>query len=343
MSLLSPFVLTPSAMATTSPELDFVAGQTIGSGATTGFSYTYSNIGTVDGSAVDARVSLLSVINLDSDDDASDGADLLLDEVDDFSANATTNKQIRVGIDVLGNALETGYANFRIEFFYTGTTNPMVINNLVFHVKDIDSRQFLEVYSPTSYALTQDTDLVVLRAADDASIPLNGVRFAEPTGSSSSSSDEDHWAEVRYAATNIVDFRLGAKESGSASFDVSFRSAGFTSPIALVQSTIIHDMPLQKVVKKVAPGAVTSVFAKPIGNCGILVNFKRPSSLGTGSLVGYEIFRNGMKLTQVSAKTPKFIDRCVEQGQSFTYQVITITSDGKSVKSRSSNSIVRDR
>ena len=345
ISLLSPFFIAQPAIATTSPELDFIAGQDIGVNATTGFTYTYTNVGTVGGSAVDARVSIMNAVNLDSDDDESDGADLLLDELDERdSSNATINKQLEVGIDIFGsNALETGYVDIRFEFFYTGTTNPITISNLVFHVKDIDSRQFLEVYNPTSYALTQDTDLVVLRTADDATIPLNGVRFDEPLGSSSNSSDEDHWAEVRYSAANIVEFRLGAKESGGASFGVSFRSAGFTSPIALVQSTIIYDIPLEKVVMKVAPKAVSSVLAKPIGKCGISLSFKRPSSLGTGSLAGYEIFRNGMKLTQVSANSPKFIDRCVEQGQSFSYQVITVTSDGKSIRSRSSNSIIRGR
>lgn len=340
MSLLSPFMSVSSAMATTSPELEFVAGQDVGVGATTGFSYTYSNIGTIDGSAVDARVSLLNVVNLDSDDDQSDGADLLLDEVDDYFVNAETNKQMNVGIDIFGlNALETGYVDFRIEFFYSGTLSPLTISNLVFHVKDIDSRQFLEVYSPTSYALTQNTDLVVLRTADDASIPLNGIRITEPLGNSSNSSDEDHWAEIRYAATNIVDFRLGAKESGSANFGVSFRTAGFTSPISQVESTIVYDLPLNKAVKKVAPGAATSVIANRRGKCGIALTFKRPPNLGTGQLVGFEILRNGIKVAQVAAKSNKFFDRCVDGRTSFSYQVVVTTTHGKSLKSKPSNSI----
>lgn len=344
MSLLSPFLISQPAIATTSPELDFIAGVDIGVNATTGFTYTYTNVGTVGGSEVDARVSIMNVVNLDSDDDESDGADLLLDELDDYSSNATTNKQLEVDIDIFGDdALETGYVDIRIEFFNTGTTNPITISNLVFHVKDIDSRQYLQVYNPTSFALTQDTDLVVLRTTDDATIPLNGVRFFEPSGGSSNNDDEDHWAEVRYSAANIVEFQLGAKESGGAGFGVSFRSAGFTSPIAIVQSTIIYDIPLEKVVKKVAPRAVSSVVAKPIGKSGISLSFKRPSDLGTGSLADYEIFRNGMKLTQVSASSSRFIDRRVEQGQSFSYQVITVTSDGKSIRSRSSNSVVRGR
>lgn len=99
--------------------------------------------------------------------------------------------------------------------------------------------------------------------------------------------------------------------------------------------------PLDEVTKKIAPSAPGSPVAAWRTSSTAQVKIARPAAIGSGSLVRYEIYRNGKYLTSVSSSTRFFIDRKLERGISYSYQVIAVSTDGSSSKSRMSNSIYR--
>lgn len=103
--------------------------------------------------------------------------------------------------------------------------------------------------------------------------------------------------------------------------------------------TVFYEIKDPLKVKKVMPATPVRVVAKRLGREMIQISWSRPQSLGTGSLSGYDIYRNGKFATSVSANQSIFLDRQVEKGSSYTYQVVTKTTDGSSNKSRSTGSV----
>lgn len=238
--ILGGVVLPGSAQAVTvnvnSAPIAFANGAgdpVIGTKAGVGFSHRYSNVVTVGGVAIDAIVSVVSITNLDSDDNHASGADNLLDELDD---SGSPGDAIRLGLDVFGLDNQSGDTNFqgeavvRVAFLQAGTQNAATLQNVVINVKDIDSRQFVEFAAISSYLLTSTSNVqVATNTTDPSLVPAGSTRFLEPNGASSSNTNEQHWAQVSFNQLSFVDIKLGARESGSAYFGLEFSAATFTA------------------------------------------------------------------------------------------------------------------
>lgn len=213
----------------------------IGELAPVGFSHRYNNVVTVGGVSVDAIVSVMSATGIDSDDDHASGANNLLDELDD---DGSPGDAIRARLDVFGLDNQSGDTNFqgeavlRVAFLQSGTQNAATLQNVVINVKDIDSRQFVEFAAISSYKLTNNTEVSVATNTTDPSLVTAGsTRFFEPSGNSSSDSDEENWVQVSYSQMSFVDIKIGARQSGGAYFGIEFSAATFTTPVSTVNAT----------------------------------------------------------------------------------------------------------
>lgn len=91
--------------------------------------------------------------------------------------------------------------------------------------------------------------------------------------------------------------------------------------------------PVVIVPKVVLPSTPASVSIKAEGKKAIRINWTAPKTSGTGKVLNYEIYRNGKKIATVSASARTLLDRNLDSRQSYTYRIVTVGSQGKSIKS----------
>lgn len=97
----------------------------------------------------------------------------------------------------------------------------------------------------------------------------------------------------------------------------------------------------EKTVKKVGPSAPSTPVVKLIGKSSASIKLMRPTSNGTGTLTKFNIYRNGRLIASVPASKTSYVDRNLERGSSYSYQIQAISTDGQSQKSKVSISIYR--
>lgn len=98
--------------------------------------------------------------------------------------------------------------------------------------------------------------------------------------------------------------------------------------------------PIIEVLPKVIlPTAPTQITVKRAGKAALRIEWPLPKSAGSGKITGYEIYRNGQKIATVSSSTRSYRDAGLEVNQSYTYRIVTIATQGKSIKSVNSQSV----
>jgi hypothetical protein len=194
----------------------------IGADVAEGFTHRYDDVF----SGVDAVATLLDVVNVDSDDDSLDGADLL---VDYFDEDSSSGKEIDFDLDVFGDSgipdSEEGYATFRIDFVEANSNTSVTLENVAILVRDLDKQQFIAFAGISAYELSQSpaTEISVTDSA-------GRFEFSEPDGDESDSSDQDFWVAVEYESVDSVTITLGARQSGGAAFGIGFTDTTWSSP-----------------------------------------------------------------------------------------------------------------
>ena len=209
----------------------------IGYGAGVGFSHRYDNVVQIGDVSVDALVSLVSTSNLDCDDNYSDGANNLIDYLDNSSSSFPNALRTQIDIASGPETIDIGEAVIRVAFVRAGTRTPLTLQNVNISVKDVDDSQFVEFAAISSYKLTSDTALQVATNTSDPNLVTAGsTRFLEPAGIGTVSTDERNWAEVSYSQLSVIDIKIGAHEAGDAFFDIDFTAVGFTDVTNQVQA-----------------------------------------------------------------------------------------------------------
>ena len=209
----------------------------IGYGAGVGFSHRYDNVVQIGDVSVDALVSLVSTSNLDCDDNYSDGANNLIDYLDNSSSSFPNALRTQIDIASGPETIDIGEAVIRVAFVQAGTRIPLTLQNAVISVKDVDDSQFVEFAAISSYKLTSDTALQVATNTTNPNLVTAGsTRFLEPAGIGTASTDERNWAEVSYSQLSVIDIKIGAHEAGDAFFDIDFTAVGFTAVTNQVQA-----------------------------------------------------------------------------------------------------------
>lgn len=106
------------------------------------------------------------------------------------------------------------------------------------------------------------------------------------------------------------------------------------------ESTYRSIAPILEIINKVVlPAAPARVTVKRAGKAAFNLEWPVPTTAGTGKITGYEIYRNGKKIATVSTNTRKYRDKNLDPNQSYTYRIVTIATQGKSIKSISSPSL----
>lgn len=105
-------------------------------------------------------------------------------------------------------------------------------------------------------------------------------------------------------------------------------------------STYRSIAPILEIINKVVlPTAPARVAVRSAGKAAFYIEWPMPTTPGTGKIIGYEIYRNGKKIATVSSNTRKYRDTKLDPNQSYTYRIVTIATQGKSIKSISSPSL----
>ena len=181
------------------PYFQFTNGSDVGVGAAVGNTFLYEGVIVIDGTIVDATVTINRTVNLAS-------APTLDDENDS-----------RIGSSIDAADGMDGFLEYTVDFHADNDpSTPILISNLVMTVKDIDNSQYIAVEGVDSFNLSSSpaTKLTPRQSGNTLFIEeLNSV--------SSSSSDQDHWAVLKFDSTSSVTLRIGSKEGG-ASFGVVF-------------------------------------------------------------------------------------------------------------------------
>lgn len=190
-----------------------------------GESHLYEDVVTIDGTSVDARLTLNTVEEstelYDSDEFQSDGIDTYLyvdcngcDEDDEYTP-ADNYK---------------GYVEFTIDFFEAGTETPVILENLSFYVRDIDTYQYIEVLDPKSYIFDADSNLTAVYPDQNSDISEGHVRFYEMNGLDSEPENQLHWVQVNMESASSVTYKIGQDIPGGAFFSVRFSPVTFDNP-----------------------------------------------------------------------------------------------------------------
>lgn len=121
-------------------------------------------------------------------------------------------------------------------------------------------------------------------------------------------------------AQRTLRYDAGAYEAG----DSTYQAGG----------TVIEIAP-----KVVLPAAPNRVMVKRATRSALQVEWTQPTTAGTGKIMRYEIYRNGKKIATVPATKRSYRDAGLDSTQSYTYRIVTIGSQGKSIKSVNSQSV----
>jgi LPXTG-motif cell wall-anchored protein len=199
------------------PYFDFSNGSDVGDDFQVNDSFTYQDVTVIDGTTVDAIVTVNQIVNIDRTD--PDSLPIL-----DRSSNS------RIGTYFNPTDGMEGYVEYTVEFFEDNDpTSPVTITDLALTVKDIDELQYISAENVDSFNLSSSpaTKLTPRRSG-------NVLFIEELNDISSDTSDEDHWAVLKFDSTSSVTLRIGSKD-GSAYFGVVFSrgsnaSEEFTNP-----------------------------------------------------------------------------------------------------------------
>lgn len=220
------------------PGNEILAGGTASSAAV-----RYSNVITIGGTQIDALVSIVSLVNMESDTGLADNKVERIDDNDDDAAlEVKFNNSAPNGID--------GYAMFDVEFVARGTSNPVKLQNVTVYVDDVDNDQYVEFFGLANYVLSEGRVAGTVApytgsstfTLDDAStvnetVPSGAVRFFS-SGSSSDHNTEHLVVEARFSELTKLRTKVGSFRNDGATIDLNFRTFAFTDaadPVAVVQ------------------------------------------------------------------------------------------------------------
>jgi len=176
----------------------------IGVNASVGFSHLYEDVTQVNGTTVDATVTITQLVNLNPTD---------------FTLDRSNMARIGTSIEQNDSNLE-GYVEYTVAFHADNNPSaPITLTNFSVTVKDIDTLQFMASQNVDSFTLSQ-TPATKLTART-----VGNTLFIEELGDiQSDSEDQDHWVVLSFNSASMVTIRLGARDGDGAGFGVVFSS-----------------------------------------------------------------------------------------------------------------------
>ena len=209
----------------TQPDADGSSIYDIGENLTVGEYVDFYNVITDDdGQQIDARVTVLSLV----DQEGTSGTADELEFIDEADADSGENAYLKISTDYQvgqGNS----YAELKIQFYSSLSTSPVAatLQNVKMSTYDLDAYQYVELNNFDTYAVSTNTTLDVSEVRDSY------TRFIDTSGVGYSGTDSQTKgrATVTFNAVSEVVFRVGKVEpdgitdTGSSTFYLDF-SAG---------------------------------------------------------------------------------------------------------------------
>lgn len=175
----------------------------------------YTNVTSVDGIDIDAKITTESISQATISDYDADGS----------ASNNLEAFQVNQDITSVG-----GVVTYKFEFFDHSTNQPVVLENVSITSIDLDGggRQFAEFSSFQSYKRSTVTDIVAY-TTDASNQPLTGglVRFAQqrPNNASSTSNLPSTAVQVDFAQLSSFKVSFGNEaDTGTAYFGLTFKT-----------------------------------------------------------------------------------------------------------------------
>ncbi|MBC5842823.1 hypothetical protein H8R23_15525, partial [Flavobacterium sp. F-380] len=188
-----------------------------------GAKYIYTNVTTVDGTAVDAIVTLVDIVNatIVDVDNANNGGGSLRNRFQ----------------PVISSTVRGGYVEFSFEFYKAGTFGTaqqlqINLNSFVMEVLDLDGGEFYDIIIPAggSYALETPTSITVSDRA-----PFTRFQGSNISVDPISILNTSYIASVSFGSLSSVSFRLGSNFSLSQrQSSISFGEVVYNVPKAPV-------------------------------------------------------------------------------------------------------------
>ena len=202
---------------------------------------TYTNVATIDGQRIDAKVTLSTIAGMRDEEGVT-----VLDRIDKCDVDSKT-RMMEINFD--SETVSPGDANFVITIDFLANGNPATLTNLKMNVEDIDNNQYLEVdnFSNAFLAAGRDSGNVqeyrngqVIQLGEGLTSTLSTTESARRFHASGSedgngrAETDKHVVEVHYASVSTIVLKLGVYEAGGGSFDLNFSGFTFlTDPVAV--------------------------------------------------------------------------------------------------------------
>jgi uncharacterized repeat protein (TIGR02543 family) len=181
-----------------------------------GFSRRYADVADINGSKVDARVSITLLQHRSE-----------LNSFDEYD----NSQHLSFHTAITDRSRDRTMGRLRVDFLAAGTENPVVIRNLRASVADIDEWEFAEFKDISSYKFASPTDLRVGTPA----VSPNFTQFLS-SASGSSNTDQRRIVEVNYDSASSISFQMGCR-TGAVDIISTNGRCGFTVTIGTLMLT----------------------------------------------------------------------------------------------------------
>ena len=269
----APAQAVSSSLDASGVEFDFSNTADLLVNSVSGDSVIYKNVAKINGTVIDATVTVVATQNSIKDVEAlytsaadagflggdwtqgcyySDAyavdhaAELLVPATDKLtpmlavldSAGPKFSKAISTTVTVCGGALEPadGYATIRVEFTTGESKTPVTLKNLKISALDIDGKQAVTFANPkpSTFKTMTTTQLTISETP-------SSVDFYGPTPSVDSANQLNWVAEVTYDSVSSLEYSFGQRQtSGSGHLDMQFKGIEWNpkaAPVAVLANT----------------------------------------------------------------------------------------------------------
>ncbi len=272
---ITPAQAAPSTFDASGIELDFSNSSDLLVNSVNGDTVRYKNVAKIDGTTIDATVTVVATENSIKDVEAlytsaadagflggdwtkgcyfSDAyavdhaGELLVPATDKLtpmlavldSVDPDFSKAISTTVTICGGALEPadGYATIRVEFTTGDSLTPVTLTNLKISALDIDAQQAVTFANPkpSTFKTMTPTELTITENP-------SSVDFYGATASVDSANQLNWVAEVTYDSVSSLEYSFGQRQTtGSGHLDMQFKGVEWNpkdvaAPVAYLANT----------------------------------------------------------------------------------------------------------
>ncbi len=185
-----------------------------------GTTITYREVATISATVIDAAVTFVDGANLGwpSSDPNRLITDGYIGYIDNGRGSEMSSPYL---VHYIRPQIVAGWARIKVDFFATGTSNPVTLSGLVANFYDIDNEQSVEVEGATTYSLSSNTH-VAATTVSAGTLLFTSTERGTTTTSPTLSAYTVGRAKVAFAPTSSVTYRILGPRNEQHFFEVDF-------------------------------------------------------------------------------------------------------------------------